>query len=215
MILYKEYIHDRFLCLTKMVFKTPCGPSWSLFLFLVYHVTIVLLNLTHTASADSEEEEGSSRLPSFVTPIHYDLTLLPVLENNPKLCGHVWINVKAQETSQFIVLNAASIVPIDVSVYISENQTVNSRKPFERVEEVCFSYNVDEDEPEKRDDDDLVHGLQLDVENDHLIIILKEELIIGASYRVGVLYKAEIYDSDNIGFFRIEHKVNGSECCKR
>lgn len=190
----------------------PCLNRQFILLALLF--TVIIQN-SHFISASTKDDEDSFRLPGFVTPTHYDLTLLPILEGNPKLCGYVWINVTAQEDSQFIVLNAAYIVPIEVFVYSSESQMTDSLDPYQRVEDVCFSFNENDASPQQKHDDDLVQGIHVEDQSEHIVIVLKEPLEVGASYRVGVLYKAEIYDSDNIGFFRVEHRVNGSECCKR
>ena len=70
---------------------------------------------------------GSCRvyLPEIVTPLNYEVTLLPVLELRQRLCGHVAIDVVANNSGTSIFLNAAdmnffrvAVVPFDY-----ENQT--------------------------------------------------------------------------------------------
>lgn len=171
----------------------------------------LLTTLVLTVSA--QEEEESIRLPQLVTPLNYKLTLLPIFEDNPRLCGHVWINVTVLTATDTLVLHALNILPIEIIVYNkSDPMNYNATR---MVEALCISLDENEETLKIREDDDLTENIQMDEEREHMYILLKEPLKAGSQYQIGILYRAEVYDSDNTGFFRIEQKVDESDCCKR
>lgn len=155
------------------------------------------------------------RLPQIATPNHYHLTILPIFEDNPRICGYVWINVTVIYPTTAIVLNAVNIIPVEVIV---SNKTERMNyDPLTKVEEDCLSM-IDEDDRKTariRDDDDLTKNIHLDEEREQLVIIAKQTLTVGTHYQIGILYKAEVYDTDNVGFFRLDQKVDEKDCCKR
>ena len=51
----------------------------------------------------------SGRLTRFMRPIQYRVTLLPILEENPRLCGQVWIDLETLRDTNVIQLNARNM----------------------------------------------------------------------------------------------------------
>lgn len=98
------------------------------------------------------------------------------------------------------------------SVVYADSEVIDNEVSRMLVERMCFSGVLDaldslsDDKPKSRDDKDIAQSVHLDEDSEQMIIILKEELIVGAFYRIGILYLAEINDGDNIGFFRVQKK---------
>lgn len=177
----------------------------------IFLTALILISTRLTVSA--QDGQDSFRLPQQINPHSYRLTLLPIFEDNPRLCGHVWINVTVLEATSTIVLHALNILPIEIIVH-NKTEQMNYRAP-EKVEALCISLDQEEETMKIREDDDLTEDIQMDEERERIIIILKEDLVVGAQLQIGVLYRADVYDNDNTGFFRIEQKVNEDDCCKR
>lgn len=167
---------------------------------------------------DDEDYNKNLRLPQVVSPNHYQLTLLPILDKKPRLCGHVWIKASIQAPTKAVVLNAFQIIPLEI-VVVSADSVSNISETRRKVEEACFLGGLDFDddnrEEKKTKMSDLVEDLHLDYDNQHLVIILKDVLPVGHVYWIGIHYHAEIYDNDNIGFFRVENKLNKNDCCEK
>ena len=56
--------------------------------------------------------ERIERLPEIVTPVHYRVAVLPIIESNQRLCGHVWIDVVARMTTSIIMLHASPDITV-------------------------------------------------------------------------------------------------------
>ncbi len=180
---------------------------------------------------DEEDDDRHLRLPDVVTPNHYQITLLPILDKDPRLCGHVWITVTVQYPTKAIILNAFQLIPVEVVVQ-AESVALNNTETKRKVEDTCFFGGDDDDDEDYFSDDnededanhvrnrkkirnDMVEDLHLDDDEQRLVVILKDVLQVGDVYRVGILYHAEIYDGENIGFFRLENKLNKNDCCEK
>ncbi len=181
----------------------------------VYFAKLVVTKSPHT----DEESLSPYRLPDAISPVNYQLTLLPVIEDKPRLCGHVWINVTVHSSTNVIVLHG-QILPVETVVYADSEPTDDNGASISVVEKLCFSgvlatlEQLNDDEPKARDDKDIAQSVHLNEDTEQLIIVLKEELVVGAYYRIGILYLAEINDGDNIGFFRVQKKNEDvSNCC--
>ncbi|XP_057367851.1 thyrotropin-releasing hormone-degrading ectoenzyme-like [Daphnia carinata] len=162
--------------------------------------------------------ENLEPLPVIVTPIHYRLTLLPVLEDNPRLCGHVWIDVKARAETNLIVLHASDLtiikaIVLPVSSDASERGNQFKSEDGLMVENFCFATAVYHDT--NADDSNIALDHHADGQKQLSSILLREVLKKGAYYRIGLLYTGNIYEA-NKGFFRATYEVgNKSDCCKR
>lgn len=163
--------------------------------------------------------ENITPLPFIVKPIHYQLTIVPVLEENARLCGHVWIDVQAELETSMIILHAVDLsVAKSVVLPLKQNQLSSSPDQLESkqmVEDLCFNSIVYQDNSDSHQDlSDIVHH---DGQKEMLTIILKENLIKGAKYRIGLLYKGNIYDkATSQGFFKSQYEIdNHEDCCKR
>lgn len=153
------------------------------------------------------------RIGSLMRPVHYDLAFLPIISGgSPRLCGHVFIDLEPTTTTNLVTLHGADITIIDVSVeqvflvgkWNSSNN--NNKDRFLQLEDLCFSglmyeqvneaHTVIQEEPEKQ----------------QLNIILKETLIKGKRYRLGLFYFAKMSD-DSRGFFRANYRNDQTSCC--
>lgn len=180
-------------------------------------MSIVLLSLL-LLSSNIVAPENIIQLPLIVTPIQYQLTILPVLEDNARLCGHVWIDVKAELETNMIILHAVDLsVAKAVVLPLSKSQLIglDQLESGQNVEELCFNSIVYHDVSASHSDiSDIVHH---DGQKDMLTIILKENLIKNANYRIGILYTGNIYDmATSQGFFKSQYEAsNQGDCCKR
>jgi hypothetical protein len=151
------------------------------------------------------------RIGSLMRPVHYDLAFLPIISGGaPRLCGHVFIDLEPTTTTNLVTLHGADITIIDVSVeqvFLDGkfNSSNNSKDRFLQLEDLCFSglfelvneaHTVIQEEPEKQ----------------QLNIILKETLIKGKRYRLGLFYFAKVND-DSRGFFRANYRNDHTSCC--
>ena len=132
----------------------------------------------------------SWRLPTSVTPLHYDVTLLPVLETRPRLCGYVWIDVVARTDLRMVILNAADIDIKDV-VMVPLNYANETQRPdrTQRVEQLCFDAYPEEPVDGGRLDDDMVSRFRLNKDVEWLSIETDRALITGQHYRIGIQIK--------------------------
>lgn len=164
--------------------------------------------------------ENIVQLPEIITPIHYQLTLLPILEDNIRLCGHVWIDVTARMETNLILLHAADLTVVKAVVFPlpagESKQTSSHYQNGQMVEDLCFNSVVyhDDSAAPYSDISDVVHH---DGQNELLTIILKENMIRDTRYRIGILYNGNVYDKgESKGFFRTQYEAtNHADCCKR
>lgn len=162
--------------------------------------------------------ENLEPLPVIVSPIHYRLTLLPVLQDNPRLCGHVWIDVKARVETNLIVLHASELIIVKAIVLPLSSEVSERAGQFKSedglmVENFCFGAAVYHDSV--IDSVNIALDHHVDGQRQLMSIMLKEVLKKGVYYRIGLLYTGNIYDS-NKGFFRATYEVGSqSDCCKR
>jgi hypothetical protein len=184
-----------------------------------YHLVLLPIFLTTLMlQVMSSSAENLVQLPTIVSPIHYRLTLLPILEDNPRLCGHVWIDVKARSETNMIILHSSElkilkVIVLPLSSEVNERATQYQTEDDVAVENLCFNSAVYEDSDINRVNIALDH--HSDGQKQFLSIVLSEALKKGAYYRIGVLYTGNIYE-DNKGFFRAKYEVGSqSDCCKR
>lgn len=167
------------------------------------------------AAATAERVE---RLPEIVTPVHYRLALLPVIESNPRLCGHVWIDVIARMTTSIIMLHASPDISVLRALVIpgSVNNTQSARSDelvddARLVEDYCFRSTYQfTDYP-----DDMLVDIAPDGQRETLTMVLTQPLVKGARYRIGILYQGVVYENINQGFFRSLYYPNDTDCCQR
>jgi hypothetical protein len=194
--------------------------DWSQLKMKVLLIAVYFARLVLTKRPPADGDDLSSyRLPNAISPVNYQLTLLPVIEDKPRLCGHVWINVTVETPTNVIVLHG-NILPVETVVYADSEPTDDNEVSRSMVEKLCFSgvlatlEQLSDDERKTREDKDFAQSVHLKEDIEQMIIILKEELMVGAHYRIGILYLAEINDGDNIGFFRVQKKNEDiNNCC--
>lgn len=161
-----------------------------------------------------------ARLPDHVTPQRYQLTLLPVLERDERLCGHVWIDIAVSQPTKSIVLHAVNltfirIVAIHRAIEEEEDELDESLKS---VEELCFSgihHNNSISRSGRNEESNMVSSFLLDPAKDLLTILLDEEMHPEDRYRVGILYTAQVNEHASRGFFRKLYTRNENDCCQR
>ena len=194
--------------------------DWSQLKMKVLLISVYFARLVLTKRPPADGDDLSSyRLPNAISPVNYQLTLLPVIEDKPRLCGHVWINVTVETPTNVIILHG-NILPVETVVYADSEPTDDNEVSRSMVEKLCFSgvlatlEQLSDDERKTREDKDFAQSVHLKEDIEQMIIILKEELMVGAHYRIGILYLAEINDGDNIGFFRVQKKNEDiNNCC--
>ena len=83
---------------------------------------------------------GISRLPDTISPFHYRLSLLPVLEKDPRLCGYALIDIVAHQPTNTITLNAVELVIHRIVVHPLSNsqfiyQTIHREEKGDKLTE--------------------------------------------------------------------------------
>lgn len=190
----------------------PLVKNYRLVLLRPIYLTALMLQVLVSST------ENLVQLPMIVSPIHYRLTLLPILEDNPRLCGHVWIDVKARTETNMIVLHSSELkilkaIVLPLSSEMSERATQYQTEDDVAVENLCFSSAVYDDSVIESSNIALDH--HSDGQKQFLTIVLREALKRGAYYRIGILYTGNIYE-DNKGFFRAKYEAGSqADCCKR
>jgi hypothetical protein len=184
-----------------------------------YHLVLLPICLLTTVMLQVViSAENLVQLPIIVSPIHYRLTLLPILEDDSRLCGHVWIDVKARSETNIILLHSSELkilktIVLPLSPDINERATQYRSEDDVAVENLCFNSAVYHDSAMAHSNIALDH--HLDGQKQYLSIVLGESLKKGAYYRIGLLYTGNIYE-DNTGFFRAKYEAGGeTDCCKR
>lgn len=160
----------------------------------VRSLSLLLFQLTVT---------NCQRLSQSVKPVHYDLVILPVITGDePRLCGHVYIDFVSDAQTNVITLNALNLEIVAISLDGDFNETLDSR--LDRVELLCF-FGFHEEEASYRHHEDK--------ERQQLDIIFKKPFKPATKHRLGILYKGRVNDEPK-GFFRASYK-HGNACCQR
>lgn len=148
------------------------------------------------------------RLPESVSPRNYQVTLIPVMERDERLCGHVWIDIDVHHPTKEIVLHAANLVLQQIVVVPTDD---DQGDVISLVEELCFSGVQDSQQVSLPGD--LVESFQLNATHEVVTIHLTEELHPEDHYRIGCLYTGLV--NDDKGFFRKSYTRNQDDCCQR
>lgn len=150
------------------------------------------------------------RIGSLAKPLHYDLVILPVIqEENPRLCGHVIIDFELNTTTNLVTLNGYELNVLDVRLLSSNTTrggTRRSQQRLERVKDMCFSglFEVS---------DQWVDLIQHDNDQQHIKIVFKKPLLKNTRHRIGIAYQGKIYNGEPKGFFRASYKNDPESCC--
>ena len=148
---------------------------------------------------------SSQRLPSKILPIHYNITLLPVLDN-PRLCGHVSIDFKATESVNVIEMHASDIQILDASAESLPAEV--GADPLIRTEESCFG-GVS---PIFTGHSGVIH-FTVSEERQMVALVFSQPLAKDRIYRITIDYLAQVSD-DIRGFFRQSYVPEG-QCDQR
>lgn len=153
----------------------------------------------------------SERLPKTIVPVHYDLAILPILINNPRLCGHLLLDFEVSSSilspTNTITLHGVELDLIEVKLV--KDITVENR--FEKLEDICFSGLSQSPREDNNPVDEI--GLSQDEENQKWNVTFSQALIPDRRYRLAVYYIGKIND-DIQGFFRGSY-VREETCCQR
>lgn len=151
-----------------------------------------------------------SRLPTAVVPLRYEVTLLPVIEGNARLCGHVWIDLSIQATTNLVILHALNLKILQVVLHKAHNnsRTINTE---DTVESACFVSGVEEEKLFSVDPDDLVDEIGMDKRSEVMAVLSKETLNPATTYRLGILYMGNVQEGEKRGFFRVKYTRDGDD----
>ncbi|KAK4026308.1 hypothetical protein OUZ56_015315 [Daphnia magna] len=124
----------------------------------------------------------------------------------PRLCGHVLVDLEPTTTTNVVTFHGVEISILDVSVeqVLDTEKKISSDRSVQ-LEDLCFSglFEI------VNEAHTVIHE---DVERQQISVILKQTLIKGHRYRVGLFYVAKVRD-DNRGFFRANYKNDNTSCC--
>ena len=147
------------------------------------------------------------RISSILKPVHYDLVILPIINgDHPRLCGHVFIDLIPNNTTNTVIFHSVELDILDVSAepVTSEDGTVkmtfNDR--LNTVEELCFLNKFDKVSKD-------VDVIREDVVKQQMSVVLKRNLLRNQKYRIGIFYTGKVIDG-NVGFFRANY--DSSSC---
>ena len=170
---------------------------------------------------------NGQRLTMTVTPLSYDLVLLPILTGqNPRLCGHVSIDVEARNATNVIHFHGDNLEILDISfesLPASSTTTEDGRirsgtylQRLERVEELCFAQTQMPPPLSAPSRDGTVRMLSQKAERTEWTAVLARTMVPGARYRLGVQYIGQVYNVSK-GFFRTKHEPGNPEhpCCDK
>ena len=139
-------------------------------------------------------------LRSMILPIHYNVTLLPVLDDQ-RLCGHVSIDVKTTESTNVIEMHAANMQILNAS--IESVADAEAADPLIRTEESCFGGSV----PSFTGGSGVIRFTVIE-QRQMVFLIFKQPLHKDQLYRITIEYSAQISD-DKRGFFRQSYAPPG------
>lgn len=179
------------------------------------HWTLLVVLLWTLAGVSSAEEVY--RIPSALSAHHYDVTLLPILKANPRLCGHVWITMTTTLPTSLVVAHVSNLDLFEVNVFAGHDSDYN-RDQKHVVEQHCFVGNASVRHAggnKRTDPNDLAIGAETNDASEVLTIALREPMMPGKIYRVGISYVAPVYQGENKGFFRLKYTRNEDDCCER
>lgn len=145
-----------------------------------------------------------ARLPEAVVPLRYEVTLLPVIEENARLCGHVSIELAVKKPTYEVVLHAFNLKILRIVLRKMQNDSIQTTVT-DPVEDTCFVSGINEENLFSPDQNDLVDSFFLDDQSEQMIVKSKEMLDPDMSYSLGILYLGNIQEDDNRGFFRIKY----------
>ncbi len=148
------------------------------------------------------------RLPQTIIPLHYDLALIPILANNPRLCGHLYLDFEALTWTNFITIHSA--IELDILDVTLDDKLLNNNNRFDQLEDFCFSgLEPDVNETLVSDIQFVVH----EPDKNQLNIGFNRTIVPGQKYRLGILYRGKINDTSH-GFFSGSYKEENT-CCVR
>lgn len=169
----------------------------------------ILLSLLSISS-----RAGAVRLLKGIKPLHYRMTLLPVLGDQSQLYGVVWIHFQAETNGKEMQLNAQkmdiriAVVGPMPSTRSQTRQSAHDRAVLENVW-LLNDYNWVVNEA-----NDLTEVVDIITVHPGVVtLILNDNLTAGAIYRLGIVYKANVADKAN-GAFQAAYNDEKS-CCKR
>jgi len=149
------------------------------------------------------------RLPESVIPVHYQLTVIPVMEQDQRLCGHVWIHISVLQPTKTVILHASELILRRIQV-IPSDEMDDEDKVNREVEDLCF---FGDQMDENRQETDLFQSFKVNATEQLVVIELTEELHPEDRYKIGLLYTGEV--NDDVGFFRKPYTRAEIDCCKR
>lgn len=150
------------------------------------------------------------RIGSTVKPIHYDLVILPMIqEENPRLCGHVIIDFEMRTTTNLVTLHSYQLDVLDVKLFPSNatrSTTRKSQQRLEKVKDMCFSGLLDVSS-------EWVDVIQEELDKQQINIIFKRPLFKNTRYRIAIIYRGKINNEEAKGFFKVSYKNDPETCC--
>ena len=149
------------------------------------------------------------QLRSAVSALHYNVTLLPVLEN-PRLCGHVSMDFKSLDELYSMAMHVANMTIVDVSIASVDSP---AEDPRARTEEVCFEALLQPFADRHSTHSIRVQWYTVDRQREIVSLHFSEPLSRGGLYRISMYYLAQMSD-DHRGFFRLSYVPDG-QCAKR
>lgn len=149
------------------------------------------------------------RLPESVIPVHYQLTVIPVLEQDQRLCGHVWIHISVLQPTRTLILHASELILRRIRVIPSDEMDEEDQINRE-VEDLCFFGDFI---GEIRLETDMFQSFKMNATEKLVVIELTEELHPEDKYKIGILYTGEV--NDDVGFFRKPYTRAETDCCRR
>lgn len=179
---------------------------------LLFTCSILLMIILDHHQAKSQRFEQ----PPHVVPIHYDLAILPILARNPRLCGHVYIDIEARILTNVVILNGRDLEILEVTFEpINSNNTElkGAEVRLSRIEEVCFDQLEAPTSTNLIKSDPSIRMIREDIDKEMWNFFLDKSMVPGEKYRMGLLYRGKVFERSE-GFYRAKYTDPGS-CCEK
>ena len=166
-------------------------------------------------------DAGDGRLPGIIKAENYRITLFPIIEENQRLCGHVWIDFTALRISNVILLHAADVEIFEAVIEPGAgSRSGRESDPIDqkRVQDLCLAGVYDRLKDEEQQATArlriLFKSIHYNRDQQTIGLTLPTPMQPRSHYRLGLIYKAKVHDVGQ-GFFRTFYAQDDNPCCKR
>ena len=112
-----------------------------------------------------------------------------MLEQNERLCGHVWIDLTVVKAANFVLLNAVDLNILEAVIESGDSPPEEDPEDQKLVEDLCRSglYESQVGEHMKRT---VIESVHVDAENQQVALLMPSNVTLkpGTRHRLGLTY---------------------------